>query len=209
MGIFCAGRRISVRRGKITAMAEAPQAVIIAGPNGSGKSTAATRLLTPGMPFVNADMIASELAGRSGVSGDIPAGRELIARLSALEAERADFAFETTLSSVGLAARVDRWRALGYEVHLVFFWLPSADLAVERVTGRVRDGGHHVPEDTVRRRFRAGLRNFFRIYHARVDVWRLYDNSTIDPAVIARGRRDESPEIASPDLWAKIAGEHA
>lgn len=182
--------------------------MIIAGPNGSGKSTAATRLLPEGMPFVNADMIAAEIAGRPGVPGDINAGRVLVERVTRLEEARADFAFETTLSSRGLASRMERWREIGYESHLVFFWLPDADLAVERVRGRVRDGGHHVPDDTVRRRFRAGLRNFFRLYRERSDTWRMYDNSTTEPVPIARGRRGEPPAVERSDLWHTLLRDH-
>ena len=65
----------------------------------------------------------------------------------------------------------------GYEFHLVFLWLPSADLAVARVASRVQMGGHDVPEETIRRRFRAGLRNFFELYSSIATTWRMYDNS--------------------------------
>ncbi|RYG70979.1 hypothetical protein EON77_13300, partial [bacterium] len=153
----------------------APKAVIIAGPNGSGKSTAATRLLPAGMPFVNADNIAQELTGQRGTSADINAGRILLERVGRLESEGQDFAFETTLATKTLSARVEGWRERGYRVHLLFVWLPSDDLSVLRVQGRVRDGGHDVPEATIRRRYRAGLQNFFGLYLPRVDTWRIYD----------------------------------
>lgn len=48
----------------------------------------------------------------------------------------------------------------------MFLWLPSPDIAVARVAERVRLGGHDVPQATIRRRYRAGIRNFFELYQA-------------------------------------------
>jgi predicted ABC-type ATPase len=184
-----------------------PQAIIISGPNGSGKSTAATRLLTPTTTFVNADMIAQELTGLPGTSADINAGRVLLDKVDRLVAQREDFAFETTLASKMLGARLENWRAAGYQVHLVFFWLPSADLAVQRVAARVAAGGHHVPEETIRRRFASGLRHFFHRYRPFVDTWRLYDNSTTAPHLIARGSADGGLKVEMPAIWNKLCAE--
>ncbi len=181
-----------------------PQAVIIAGPNGSGKSTAATRLLPSGMPFVNADLIAQELTGERGTSADINAGRILLERVEALERARTDFAFETTLATKMLASRVEGWRSAGYHVHLLYFWLPNDDMAVLRVRARVRDGGHDVPEATIRRRYRAGLANFFRLYRPRADTWRLYDNSRgPDPELVASSG-DGTLRVGDPAIWGPL-----
>ena len=184
-----------------------PQAVIICGPNGSGKSTAATKLLPPEMIFINADMIAQELTGKPGTPGDINAGRILLDRVETLEAGRTDFAFETTLATKMLASRVKRWREIGYQVHLVFMYLPSADLAVERVEQRVNAGGHHVPDATVRRRFVAGLRHFFHLYRPLVNTWRIYDNSTLTPKLIARGTNEGVTKVAQEELWSNLVKE--
>lgn len=178
-----------------------PQAVIIAGPNGSGKSTAAMGLLPPGMPFVNADMIAQEISGVPGTAGDIGAGRILLSRLSSLVRNRQDFAFETTLAMVMLPTHVRRWQAAGYQVHLLYFWLPSDDLAVARVENRVVLGGHDVPEETIRRRYRAGLRNLHR-YRELVDTWRVLDNSDPEgPVLVARGLKDAPPSVFIETIW--------
>jgi predicted ABC-type ATPase len=191
---------------KATKSDSPPQAVIIAGPNGSGKSTCAALLLPPSMPFVNADMIAAELSGTPGTPGDINAGRHLISRLEALEAERSDFAFETTLATKMLADRVDKWQANGYQVHLLYFWLPSADMAVERVAQRVRTGGHNVPESTIRRRYRKGLELLFSTYMPRVDKWRIYDNSRgLDPTLVAKLGSSGECTVAEPAIWDNIS----
>lgn len=188
---------------------QAPQAVIIAGPNGSGKSTAATKLLNEGMVFVNADMIAEQLSGRKGTSADINAGRLLLDQVEALENAGQDFAFETTLATKMLATRVKGWRDRGFQVHLIYFWLPSADMCCLRVEGRVRDGGHRVPEETIRRRYVSGLKLFFNQYIHFVDTWRLYDNSTTSaPRLIARGDATGSCTVLQPEIWNMLKQEY-
>jgi len=67
--------------------------------------------------------------------------------------------------------------ALGYRVILYFLALPDVETAIARVAERVRQGGHHIPEATIRRRFAAGLRNFEQYYRQSVDEWAKYDNS--------------------------------
>lgn len=94
--------------------------------------------------------------------------------------------------------------AAGYECHLVFLWLPSADFAVARVADRVRLGGHDVPEDTVRRRYQAGLRNLFALYQPLTTTWRLYDNSIDEPRLIASGAGARTLQVDDPELWRRI-----
>jgi len=186
-----------------------PQAVIIAGPNGSGKSTCSVALLTQFVEFVNADLIAQEITGHTRAGADIGAGRLFLEQIERLARQRRDFAIETTLATRSLADRIVQWRRDGYRVHLVFLWLPSADLAVQRVAFRVRSGGHSVPESTIRRRFTAGLRNLFRIYIPIVDTWRVYDNSRgADPVLIASGVKDGPVKIAEPDAWRGLLQEY-
>lgn len=177
--------------------------MIIAGPNGSGKSTVAGTLLPEGFTFVNADLIASEIAGVPGTPGDINAGRLLITWVEQLEERSEDFAFETTLATRLLEARVKRWRELGYDIHLFFFWLPSPELAMERVNARVRHGGHFVPEATVHRRWRSGIHNFFHLYRPLVDTWRVYDNSREVPELIANGN-SQKEFVQRREQWQDI-----
>ncbi len=185
---------------------EHPQAVIIAGPNGSGKSTCAELLLPEGMSFINADMIAQELSGQHSTTADLRAGRILISRMEQLERDRKDFAIETTLATKKLAPRIARLREWGFECHLLFLYMPSDDLAVERVKARVRAGGHDVPEETIRRRYRAGIELFFSTYQPLVDTWKVYDNSSIaDPRLIAWGRGSEVKASPQSQKYHRIA----
>ncbi len=100
-----------------------------------------------------------------------------------------NFAFETTLAGRGYARAIAAWQAVGYRVALMFLALPSAEIAVLRVQTRVRQGGHDVPEEIVRRRFHAGRRNFERIYKPLVDTWGLYDSTASPPDLIDWGEK--------------------
>ena len=79
---------------------------------------------------------------------------------------------------------IPRWQKQGYAVKLIFLSLPSVEIALARVAGRVRQGGHSIPEQTIRRRFEAGRLNFDRIYQPLVDAWALYDNSGNQPILL-------------------------
>lgn len=187
-------------------MSEArPSVVILAGPNGAGKSTAAPDLLHHALAvheFVNADVIAQGLSAFEPDSAALAAGRIMLGRLRELAHDRANFAFETTLASRSLAPWLRELRASGYAVHLFFLWLSSADLAVQRVAERVAAGGHSVPEDTIRRRYRSGIRNLFRLYQPIVTSWALFNASGPEPILVAEGLEPESPNVYDSRVWA-------
>ena len=94
--------------------------------------------------------------------------------------------------------------AEGYSVTLLYFWLNSPDLAVARVKARVAAGGHNIPEETVRRRYRVGLGYFFRDYAPICDRWILADNSEVPFRVIAEGSRDEITVIKDHETFNRI-----
>jgi Uncharacterized protein conserved in bacteria len=91
------------------------------------------------------------------------------------------FAFETTLAGLGYLAHIKAWRAAGYRVSLFFLSLPSPEVAIARVAARVRQGGHNIPEDVIRRRFAAGLRNLEQTYKPAVNAWAKYDSEGKSP----------------------------
>jgi len=185
-----------------------PSVVILAGANGAGKTTAAPLLLkgTLGVKeFVNADVIAQGLSGFAPERAAMAAGRAMLARIRELARQRASFAFETTLASRSFAPWIEDLKGRGYQFHLVFLWLPSADFAVERVRDRVRLGGHDVPEETIRRRYNRGLWNFFALYQPLATTWRMYDNSRwMRPKLIASGRNSISETVCDRRLWRRI-----
>jgi predicted ABC-type ATPase len=167
-----------------------PRAIIIAGPNGAGKTTFA-RSFVPHegglVDFVNADLIAAGLSPFAPEAAAIRAGRIMLAEIRRLVAERADFAFETTLSGRAYARMIPTWQDDGYRVELIFLKLNSIRLANARVRQRVKQGGHFVSPKIVSRRFRAGWSNFNSLYRPLVNAWRLYDNSGTSAKLIAEG----------------------
>jgi predicted ABC-type ATPase len=174
--------------------------IIIAGPNGAGKTTFAREFLLQeaGCPvFVNADLIAAGLSPFAPERAAIQAGRLMLDALAQHVAKGDSFSFETTLSGLGYARQIPRWRQIGYRVELFFIGLPSANMAVERVAQRVRHGGHDIPEATIRRRFDAGKRLFTTVYQPLVDQWVLYDNAGDEPVVMDRS---DKPMISPKDV---------
>jgi predicted ABC-type ATPase len=187
---------------------ERPHVVVLAGPNGAGKSTAATLLLAGALgvqEFVNADVIAKGLSAFQPEQVALQAGRMMLDRLRQLAKQRVHFAFETTLASRSFAPWLSDLRRSGYDFNLVFLWLATEELAVARVRTRVQLGGHDVPEETIRRRYRAGLRNFFELYRPLADGWRFYDNSEPPgPQLLASGKGSTAEIIPIPTRWDQI-----
>ena len=184
-----------------------PSVVILAGPNGAGKSTAAPALLQGALAvneFVNADVIARGLSAFDPDAAAIAAGRVMLTRMRELAALRISFAFETTLASRTFAPWFLQLRDSGYEIHLVFLWLSSADLAIERVADRVRNGGHNIPDNVVRRRYAAGIRNLFALYQSVTTSWVVYNSSGPQPALIAEGLESQPERVYDTDVWAAV-----
>lgn len=166
---------------------QARKVIIIAGPNGAGKTTFAREFLPneAGCPvFVNADLIAAGLAPFAPEKAAVQAGRLMLQELSRHFAARENFAFETTLAGRGYVHHIRAWQAAGYRVKLIFLQLDSPEEAIARVAQRVRQGGHAIPEATIRRRFAAGRENFERLYAPLVDAWALYDNAGATPVLL-------------------------
>ena len=175
-----------------------PQIVILAGLNGAGKSTAASELLSPEITFLNADEIAKGLPALSSAARGVQAGRLLLSQLDDLQSRRQDIAIETTLASRTLAPRIARLQREGYRFYL---WLPSPDLAMQRVAQRVLSGGHDIPEPVIRRRYEAGLNNFFSLYRPLANLWRVYDNTQpAEPSLVAKG----TLRVQQAELWEQI-----
>lgn len=182
----------------------APNVIVLAGPNGAGKSTIAQSLLLEELGivhFVNADTLARGLSAFHPEEVAIKAGKVMLEHLHDLAGQRLDFAFETTLASRTFAPWIARLRGGGYVFRLYYVWLPSADVAIERVRERVRHGGHDVPSETIRRRYQRSLHNFFHLYRPLADSWQVYDNSVPgNPALIAEGV-GTMERVQQPVIW--------
>ena len=167
--------------------------IIIAGPNGAGKTTFARSFLPAEAHcprFINADLIAAGLSPFAPETAAVKAGRLMLREMAECARRGESFAVETTLSGLVYLRHVHHWRRQGYHVSLFFLALPSADMAVARVAERVRQGGHDIPEDVIRRRFVAGRDHFDHHYRAAVHAWALYDNGGATPALLEWGENE-------------------
>lgn len=183
-----------------------PNLYIIAGCNGAGKTTASYTILPEMLnckEFVNADEIAKGLSPFQPEQAAFAAGRIMLHRIDELMEAGYDFAFETTLSTRSYVSTVNKAKELGYTITLLYFWLSSPDLAIERVSDRVLEGGHDIPEDVIRRRYRKGLHNLFTLFMPIVDYWILVDNSKNPFRPIAEVV-DQRKEVYLADIWNQI-----
>lgn len=178
-------------------------AYIVAGPNGSGKTTFATIFLPDYVKcpnFVNADLIAQGLAPFEPRSAMIKAGKLVLQQIHEFARRGIDFGFETTLSGKSYINLFSELKTRGYALHIFFLWIPSPELAILRIKERVLEGGHNVPVEDIRRRFRRGISNFFNLYEKLFDSWMLFDNSKAKPFLIAK-RRNSHIEILDEKLF--------
>jgi predicted ABC-type ATPase len=179
---------------------------IIAGPNGAGKTTFANRFLPKFVQcreFLNADLIAAGLSPYAPETQAIRSSQLLLERIHGLVEQRRSFAFETTLAGKSYRQSIPQWQECGYRVVLFFLWLPSSELAVERVAVRVREGGHNIPEDIIRRRYRRGMDNLFKLYLPLVSDAYIYDGSQLPPELAWESIAGVGYEI-NKTLWKVI-----
>lgn len=139
--------------------------------------------------FVNSDEFAKHLSPFAPESAYITASRLMLRKVQYLFDRRQDFCIETTLATRSLLKMVRKAREIGYYVTVLYFWLESPDIAVERVALRVKAGGHDIPEETIRRRYYMGLNYLFRHYLHACDKWILCDNSQPPFRILAEGTR--------------------
>ena len=181
---------------------------IISGCNGAGKTTASYTVLPEILDcreFVNADEIARGLSPFNPESMAIEAGRLMLSRIDDLLSQGETFAIETTLATKSFVNLVHRAQVQGYTVRLLFFWLNSPELALQRIAERVAKGGHDIPESIVRRRYVAGINNLFKLFMNEVDSWEIYDNSTFPSVQIATGSKEDKTLIYLESTYKTIA----
>lgn len=179
---------------------------IIAGPNGSGKTTFARRFvpsIAGGVPFVNVDDIARSIDPDDVDRAARKAGELAIREIEEHINSHQSFAIETTLAGNYQKRLVQRLLSDSWRLGLVYLWIGSADRSIERVSIRVKAGGHDVPADQVRRRFQRGLRNldwYLRLAH-RASI---YDNTLEMPQLVATFDGG-SETIVNLDIWSEIS----
>ncbi len=180
---------------------------IISGCNGAGKTTASYSLLPEMLEcseFVNSDEFAKGLSPFNPEKAAIKASRFVIMKIRHLISKQMDFAVETTLATRTLLKTVKMAQSNGYTVTLLYFWLNTPELAIQRVKARVEAGGHNIPEETIRRRYRVGIQYFFNDYSPVCERWILADNSQIPFRVVAEGSKLDTVSIRDEETYYKI-----
>ncbi len=157
--------------------------------------------------FVNADGIAKGISPFRPEKVAFEAGRIMLNRIDELMNSKVDFAFETTLATKSYKSKVLKAQEMGYHVTLLFFWLPSQELAIERVAKRVEEGGHDIPEDVIRRRYVRGIDNLLNIYAEIADQSIVAEN-TLEMNTIAKKQKSTAWTILDEVRWNefKISG---
>ena len=184
-----------------------PRLYIVSGCNGAGKTTASYTMLPEMLEcseFVNSDEFAKGLSPFRPERASIQASRYMIMKIRYLLKKKSDFAIETTLATRTLLKTVRMAQNAGYTVTVLYFWLNSPELAIERVQARVEAGGHNIPEETIRRRYQVGIDYFFHYYSPICERWILADNSQIPFRVIAEGSKSDLITIKDEETYEKI-----
>ncbi len=196
-----------------------PQIYVLAGVNGAGKSSVVgATIRDKGGQYYNPDEAARTIMAANPGLGQTEAnaaaweqGRRLLQR--AID-EGLDFTFETTLGGNTMPALLAEAATRGIEVRLFFVGLDSAKAHIERVLQRVRGGGHDIPEDAIRRRYRHSRINLIKLLPALTEL-RMYDNTaTADPATgqaptpvlvlhMQGGRIIGPPDLTATPGWAQ------
>ena len=188
-------------------MQELPNLYIIAGCNGAGKTTASFTILPEMLnckEFVNADSIAAGLSPFNPESVAVEAGRLMLSRIHELMIAGVDFAFETTLATRSYVSLVKKAQQVGYKVTLLFIWLDSPQVAIQRVADRVAEGGHNISEDVIVRRYRRGIFNLMNLYKPICDGWIIVNNKSVVPELIAKGTFSGENIIENHYIWDTI-----
>ncbi|AZI40087.1 zeta toxin family protein [Epilithonimonas vandammei] len=180
---------------------------IIAGCNGAGKTTASFTILPEILDckeFVNADEIAKGLSPFQPEKVAFESGRIMLNRIDELFSQNENFAFETTLATKTYKQKILKAKEQGYNTTLLFFWLKNPELAIERVKIRVKEGGHHIPEDVIRRRYYNGILNLFNIYLPIVNHTLIFDNSEGKHILIAEKNSETEINIYNQEKFNEL-----
>lgn len=170
--------------------AKRPTLWIIAGPNGSGKSSAygmsAVDEPLGAVWIINPDLLAARIRDQELLEG-WPANLEAVKRIEAwlyasVEAHQT-VGVETVLSTGKYRALVEQARVRGFALKLIYVYLDSVEINIERVAIRVEKGGHAVPEDRIISRRTKSLDQLPWFLEA-ADFAEIYDNSGAKPRLV-------------------------
>ena len=169
----------------------APRLWIVAGPNGSGKSTAYGRSdvaeFDGSVWIINPDLLTARLQAAEQMdlpTANLAAVKRIEIWLNASIDVHQTIGVETVLSTPKYRRLVSRAKERGFEVRLIYVYLHSLDLQLERIRLRVAKGGHSVPADKVADRRHRSFQEFGWFFWEADQAW-VYDNSGAEPKLVA------------------------
>lgn len=172
-----------------------PRILVFAGPNGSGKST-----VTKGIPPVGLYVNADQIQRNKGCSS-LEAAQEAEQVRNALLSARADFTFETVLSTDRNLELLRKAKKAGYQIFAVFVLTKDPKINVERVKARVQGGGHDVPVEKIVSRHEKSLQNLKHLIRI-ADFTKILDNSGEKPSLICE-IAGTSAAVSPSHYWTK------
>ncbi len=134
--------------------------------------------------FINADLIAAGLSPLAPERELMAASRIFLREIEEHIDTRENFAFETTLAGRTYLRLIQRLRAGGWRVELIYLALPSVEMSKLRVAERVAHGGHSIPLADIERRFPRSLRHLFNDFSICVDSCVCFMNHGESPELV-------------------------
>lgn len=183
-----------------------PTCIIIAGPNGAGKTTFALDYLSQVAGFdnfINADLIASGLSPLSPEKHLLTASKLFLKEIHKAVDAKENFSFETTLSGKSYLKFIRTLKDNGWRVELVYLYLPSVQLSINRVAERVKHGGHNIPKRAIIRRYPRSLDNLINHYAKLCDTTICLDNSNQQQDIIF-SQNFEHRQIKNDNLYQQL-----
>jgi predicted ABC-type ATPase len=176
-----------------------PTMYVVGGPNGAGKTTLSVKYTSElNAVYVGADKIAFEISPDDPAKANVAAGRKFIETINDHILAGDSLVVETTLSGRSYRRLIETARKADYRVSITFVFVDQADTCVARVKQRVRKGGHHVPEQDVRRRFSRSIRNFWGLYRNLADEWTLLYNGDDRHVPVSKGVEEDFRIVSEP-----------
>ncbi len=179
---------------------------IVAGPNGAGKTTFALQYLPKIVScnnFINADEIAKGVSPLNFEAGLLQASKIFLQSLKQKLASKETFAFETTLSGRSYLTQIPQWQDEGWNVVLIYLYIPSAEFSASRVLQRFEQGGHNVPADAIVRRYPRSIKNLF-LYSEVCDKTLCFNNKLGDVKPVFEKDKNQSIEVFDSITYSKI-----